>query len=172
MYTTTLFLFYVTITEKKKFNAILFCFLTSIKKRLLIFKFCYGLPPNAFIIISVEMCKCSRTHICSSIRSLHGITTSNTHVPKNHSSSSFFLPLNLESTFFKISTHMITKLLKIYPFYALIGNLQSSKENFSEEFLCNIKGNICSLRYFSLCLRFSQPYMKTLNFLECACRSQ
>ena len=74
------------------------------QKRLLIFKFCYGLPPNAFIIISVEMCKCSRTHICSSIRSLHGITTSNTHVPKNHSSSWFFLALDFKSTWKKIIT--------------------------------------------------------------------
>ena len=47
------------------------------------------------------------------------------------------------------------------PYYS-----QSSNENFSAEFLCSMSGNICSRRYFSLCFRFSQPYMKTLNFLQ------
>ena len=61
----------------------------------------YGIPPYAFIIIGIEMCKCSRTHICSSIWSFHGITTSNSHVPKNHSTSRFFLPLDFKSTWKK-----------------------------------------------------------------------
>lgn len=42
----------------------------------------------------------------------------------------------------------------------------------SATFLCNINGNTCSVSFFSGHLLFSQPYMKILCFLECACMSQ
>ena len=52
------------------------------------------LPSHALIIISCKMSKCARSHICSPIGCFHCVAVNHSHVPKNDSSSSFFLALN------------------------------------------------------------------------------
>ena len=58
----------------------------------------YVLPSDTFIVVSIKMCKCSRTHISSTIRGLQSVTACNTHIPENNSACSFFLSLYFEST--------------------------------------------------------------------------
>ena len=63
----------------------------------------YVLPSDTFIVVSIKMCKCSRTHISSTIRGLQSVTACNTHIPENNSACSFFLSLYFESTWKKVN---------------------------------------------------------------------
>ena len=111
-------------------------------------------PPNPLVVVRVEVGERSGAQVGTAVRRLQCVAASNSHIPEHYPSRCLFLPLDVESTWKEIPSdnarhHSRKK--------NCIRDLQSSKENFSAVFLCSISGNTCSLRYFSLCLRFSQP---------------